>query len=157
MRTSFFPNHPFCWICSFLNVLTDHPSFAHLYSVISVLDYHTNLLLYGEQIVFLLFFLSLLSTFFFNLLSVMTLLHVTRKELWTWCKKDSTLIFVRPLTFYVHSLNDIQEIFIKLLPRARFWKKVGNKRSNKKDMVLPSGSLHSSGREEDGNKTKQKT
>ena len=69
--------------------------------VISVLEYHTNLLLSGKQIAFLPFFLCLLSTFL-NLLSIISQLYAAIKKLWTECKELSTHFNSASVFMFIH-------------------------------------------------------
>lgn len=83
-------------------------------------------------------FSFLSSSHFCIRLSIMSPLHAASKELWPGGKEDSTLTLLLPLAFYAHSLRHIQRIFIKFLLVQDSERKVGDKRSNKKDVVLAS-------------------
>lgn len=74
---------------------------------------------------------------------MMSPLHAASKELWTGGKVDPTLTLLLPLAFYAHSLRHIEGIFIKLLHVQDSERKVGEKMSNKKDVVLTSMNFYS--------------
>lgn len=120
-------------------------SFAHVYPVISLLKYHINQLLYRCQIVFLPLFLSFLYIVVYSM-SLMSPLHAARKELWAGIKEDFSTHFCLLVSMFTHS-KIFQRYLLNSYQVQDCERKVGDKTSNKKDMVLPSLSLHSIRRE----------